>query len=64
MKAIKEILFGISLILLGFFCVYVSIVTPWPFGRYLRYLIFAGLLFSVIGLGFAISGVAETEWKD
>jgi len=53
MKAIKKILFGISLILFGFFCLYVSIAANWDMVQYL------GLLIPVIGLGFSISGFAE-----
>ena len=53
MKAIKKILFGISLILFGFFCLYVSIAANWDMVQYL------GLLIPVIGLGFAINGFIE-----
>ncbi len=53
MKGIKKILFGIALILLGFFCVYVSSLGEWGIGEVI------GLIFPVIGLGFAIAGLID-----
>ena len=49
----KKILFGIVLILFGFFCFYVSLKTNWPFVQIL------GLLIPIIGLGFSIFGFTE-----
>ncbi|MBO5897054.1 MAG: hypothetical protein J6Q83_07130 [Clostridia bacterium] len=46
----KKILFGIALILFGFFCFYVSVEANWLIVHIL------GLLFPVIGLAFAING--------
>lgn len=49
----KKILFGIALILFGFFCFNVSIQTNWAFVQIL------GLLIPVIGLVFAVVGFSE-----
>ncbi len=54
MKAIKKILFGISLILFGAFCFCVSIQANWGIVQIM------GLLIPVVGLGFTICGLLET----
>ena len=51
MKGIKKILFGIALILLGFFCMYASSLGEWGIGEVI------GLIIPIIGIGFAISGL-------
>lgn len=51
MKGIKRILFGISLILLGFFCMYASSLGEWGLGEVV------GLIIPFGGIGFTISGL-------
>lgn len=53
MKGIKKILFGITLILLGFFCVHVSSLGEWNVGEVV------GLILPIIGVGFAIAGILD-----
>lgn len=53
MKGIKKILFGISLILLGFLCLYASSLGEWGIGEVI------GLFIPVIGVGFAIAGLLD-----
>ena len=49
----QKILFGIALILFGFFCVYVSSLGEWGIGEVI------GLILPVIGVGFAIVGLLD-----
>lgn len=51
MKGIKKILFGIALILLGFFCMYVFSISDWGTGEVI------GLIIPVVGIGFVIVGI-------
>lgn len=51
MKGIKKILFGIALILLGFFCMYASSLGEWGIGEVI------GLIIPIVGIGFAINGL-------
>ena len=51
MKGIKQILFGIALILFGFFCMYASSLGKWGIGEVI------GLIIPIIGIGFTISGL-------
>lgn len=53
MKDIKKILFGIALILLGFFCLYASSLGEWVVGEAI------GLILPVVGFGFAIVGLLD-----
>ena len=53
MKGIKRILFGIALILFGFFCLYASSLGQWGAGEVI------GLIIPVIGVGFAIRGFLD-----
>ena len=53
MKGIKKILFGISLILLGFLCLYASSLGEWGSGEVI------GLIIPVIGFVFAIVGLLD-----
>lgn len=53
MKGIKKILFGIALILFGFFCLYASEIGEWNVGGVL------GLIVSIVGISFAIGGFLD-----
>lgn len=53
MKGVKKILFGIALILFGFFCLYASSLGEWIVGE------LVGLITPIIGVGFAISGLLD-----
>ena len=53
MKGIKKILFGITLILLGFFCLYASALSEWNVGTVI------GLIIPILGVGFAIVGLLD-----
>ena len=53
MKGIKKILFGIALILLGFFCLYASSLGEWNVGEVI------GLTIPIIGVVFAIVGLLD-----
>ncbi len=55
MKSIKKILFGITLILFGFFTMYVSVYANWGIGQVF------GLFLPVAGLVFAILGYTENS---
>ncbi len=53
MKGIKKILFGITLIILGFFCLYASSLGEWGVGEVI------GLFIPVVGVGFSIVGLLD-----
>ncbi len=53
MKGIKKILFGIALIIFGFFCLYASALGEWGIGEAI------GLIIPLVGLGFAIAGLLD-----
>ena len=53
MKGIKKVLFGIALILLGFFCLYASSLGEWGVGEAI------GLILAIFGIGFAIVGLLD-----
>ena len=53
MKGIKKILFGITLILLGFVCLYASSLGEWGTGEVM------GLIIPVVGFVFAIVGLLD-----
>ena len=53
MKGIKKILFGIALIILGFFCLYASSLGECGVGEVI------GLIIPVVGIGFAIVGLLD-----
>ncbi len=53
MKGIKKILFGIALILLGFFCLYASSLGEWNVGTTV------GIIIPIFGVGFAIGGLLD-----
>ena len=53
MKGVKKILFGISLILFGFFCLYASSLGEWVAGTAI------GVVIPVLGLGFAVAGFVD-----
>ena len=53
MKGIKRILFGIALILFGFFCLFASTLGEWVVGEAI------GLIIPIIGVGFAIGGFLD-----
>lgn len=51
----KKILFGIALILFGFFSFYVSVIADWDLIQLL------GLVIPVIGIGFSIAGFLDKD---
>ena len=53
MKGIKKILFGITLLLLGFVCLYASSLGEWGTGEVI------GLIIPVVGFVFAIAGLLD-----
>jgi hypothetical protein len=53
MKGIKKILFGIALILSGFFCLYASSLGEWGVGEVI------GLIIPIVGVCFAIAGLLD-----
>ena len=53
MKGVKKILFGITLILLGFLCLYASSLGEWGIGEVI------GLIIPIIGVVFAIVGLLD-----
>ena len=53
MKGIKKILFGIALIILGFFCLYASSLGEWGVGEVI------GIIIPVVGVGFAFVGLLD-----
>lgn len=53
MKGIKKILFGIALIILGFFFMYASSLGEWNVGEVI------GLIIPIIGVVFAIVGLLD-----
>lgn len=53
MKGIKKILFGIALILLGFFCLYASSLGEWNVGTVI------GIIIPIFGVGFAVGGLLD-----
>lgn len=53
MQGIKNILFGIALIILGFYSLYVSNIGGWNIGEII------GLILPVVGIVFAIVGLLD-----
>lgn len=53
MKGVKKVLFGIALILLGFFCFYASSLGDVGVGEAI------GLIIPVVGIVFAIEGLLD-----
>ena len=53
MKGIKKILFGIALIIFGFFCLYVSSLGEWGVGEVI------GTIIPLVGIVFAIEGLLD-----
>ena len=53
MRGIKKILFGIALILIGFFCLFASSLGEWNVGEVV------GLIIPIVGVGFAIGGFLD-----
>ena len=57
MNTIKKILFGIALMIFGFWCCYVGALTSWYPAE------IVGLISPIAGIGFAVVGYFENEEK-
>ncbi len=53
MESIKKLLFGIALIILGLFCLYLSSLSGWGVFEVI------GLIIPAVGFGFAIAGLLD-----